>query len=91
MFQLGEGAKRVDTKRRELARQCEHQAVRMEALEKELERQLSMSDELRRKVRQLVHFRWSTPNAALVLLYVQDYLLDPGSNSQTQDESSVLS
>lgn len=49
-FQLAEGAKRVDAKRRELMRQSEHQRVRLEALEKELDRQLGISDEQRRKV-----------------------------------------
>lgn len=49
-FQLAEGAKRVDAKRRELMRQSEHQLVRVEALEKELDRQLGISDEQRRKV-----------------------------------------
>lgn len=51
MFQLAEGAKRVDAKRRELVRHSEHQAVRVQALEKELDRQLGTSDELRRQVR----------------------------------------
>eukprot|EP00752_Nemacystus_decipiens_P007210 g6453.t1 len=49
-FLLAEGAKRVDAKRRELMRQSEHQLVRVEALEKELDRQLGISDEQRRKV-----------------------------------------
>lgn len=53
MFQLGEGAKRVDAKRRELARQCEHQGLRMGALETELGRHIDMSSELRRQVNTL--------------------------------------
>ena len=50
-FQLAEGAKRVDAKRKELMRQSEHQVVRLQALEKELDRQLGISDEQRRKVK----------------------------------------
>lgn len=49
-FQLAEGAKRVDAKRKELMRQSEHQLIRVQALEKELDRQLGISDEQRRKV-----------------------------------------
>lgn len=51
MFQLADGAKRVDAKRRELLRHSEHQSVRLEALEKELDRQLGLSDDLRRQVK----------------------------------------
>ena len=51
MMQLVEGAKRLDAKRRELARHSEHQAIRMEGLEKELDRQLGISDDLRTQVR----------------------------------------
>lgn len=50
LFQLGEGAKRVDAKRRELARQCEHQGIRMEAMETELRRQIELSSDLRSQV-----------------------------------------
>lgn len=49
-FQLAESAKRVDARRRELMRQSEHQLVRVQALEKELDRQLGISDEQRRRV-----------------------------------------
>lgn len=48
-FKLAESTKRVDAKRRELMRQSEHQLVRVEALEKELDRQLGISDEQRRQ------------------------------------------
>lgn len=54
LFQLADGAKRVDAKRRELMRHSEHQAVRVQALEKELDRQLGISDDLRRQVRWVV-------------------------------------
>lgn len=51
MFQLADGAKRVDAKRRELLRHSEHQSVRLQALERELDRQLGQSDDLRRQVK----------------------------------------
>lgn len=47
---LAESAKRVDARRREAMRQSEHQLVRVQALERELERQLGISDEQRRRV-----------------------------------------
>ncbi|CAM9853714.1 unnamed protein product [Pylaiella littoralis] len=49
-FQLAESAKRVDAKRRELLRQSEHRGIRVQALEKELDRQLEISGEQRRQI-----------------------------------------
>lgn len=54
IFQLADAAKRVDAKRRELLRQSEHQAIRIRALEAEVDRQLAVADDLRTQV-SLVH------------------------------------
>lgn len=50
MYQLGDASKRVDAKRRELLRHSEHQAVRIQALEREVDRQLAAAEDFRRKV-----------------------------------------